>query len=105
MYINHVFKSIPKVKVYNSIPELIDALGTKKVDVIFVTKYTSDYWTNANQGDYKLIGDSFDIGGGYGIMTLTQNQSIMVSMNAVIRAMMDDGFYSKIFQRYFGAFR
>ena len=105
MYIKHMFKQTPKIKMYYTISELLEALEDKEVDVIFVNRYASNYWNNANKGLYKFIGDAADLGNGYGIMSTTQNQSLMSSINATIVAMMDDGTYDRIFQRYFATFQ
>lgn len=105
MYIKHMFKQPPTIKTYYTISELLEALNDKEVDVIFVNRYASNYWSNTNKGLYKFIGNAAYLGNGYGIMSTIQYQGIMSSINATIVAMMDDGTYDKIYQRYFANFQ
>lgn len=105
MYIKHMFKQTPTIKTYYTISELLEALNNKEVDVIFVNRYATNYWFNTNKGVYKYVGEAAYLGNGYGIMSTTQNQTIMSSINSTIVAMMDDGTYDKIYQRYFANFQ
>ena len=104
MYIKHLFKSLTRIKGYYTMSELLEALKNKEVDVIFANTYASNYWATSNKEMFKFIGDKADIGNGYGIMSIAQNQLIMASINAAIEAIMDEGTYDKIFQRYFANF-
>jgi ABC-type amino acid transport substrate-binding protein len=105
MYIKHMFKETPKIKSYFTMSELLAALEEQEVDIIFANRYATNYWNNANQGLYKFIGDAGFMGNGYGIMSTNDYRSIMASINTTIMAMMDDGSYDKIYQRYFASFQ
>ena len=105
MYIKHMFPRPPKIVTYYTISELLEALEDKDINVMFVNKYAADYWKNANQNLYKFIGEPNYLGNGYGIMSLTQYGPIISSMNGAIVAMMNDGTYAKIYQRYFTSFQ
>lgn len=105
MYIKHIFKDVPKIQTYNTISELLAALESEEVDVIFVNRYATNYWYNTNPNLYKLIGDAAYLGNGYGIMSTNAYRTIVSSMNTTIVAMMDDGTYDKIYQRYFASFQ
>lgn len=105
MYIKHMFKDTPKIKSYYTISELLAALEEKEVDVVFINRYATNYWSSTNQGLYKLIGDAAYMGNGYGIMSTNEYRPIMASINSSIMAMMDDGTYDKIYQRYFATFQ
>ena len=105
MYIKHIFIEPPKIKTYYTISELLAALEEKEVDVIFTNKYATNYWYNTNQGLYKFIGEPAYLGSGYGIMATTQYEPVIATMNSAIQAMMDDGTYDKLYQRYFANFQ
>ncbi len=105
MYIKHIFKEQPKIKPYYTVSELLAALDAGSVDVIFTNRYATNYWYNANQGLYKFIGEPAYLGNGYAIMSTTQYLSVMEFINKAIKAMMDDGTYDKIYQRYFSNFQ
>lgn len=105
MYIKHMFPKPPKIATYYTISELLEALEDHEVDVMFINRYAANYWNNANQNLYKFIGEPAYLGNGYGIMSITQNSPIMSSINGVITAMMNDGTYAKIYQRYFANFQ
>jgi len=105
MYIKHMFPEPPKIKSYYTVSELLAALEEREVDVIFTNKYATNYWYSANHGLYKFIGEPAYLGNGYGIMSTTQYESVISSINKAIKAMMDDGTYDKIYQRYFSSFQ
>jgi arginine transport system substrate-binding protein len=105
MYIKHIFSEPPKIKSYYTVSELLAALEEREVDVIFTNKYATNYWYSANYGLYKFIGEQAYLGNGYGIMATTQYESVISSINTAIKAMMDDGTYDKIYQRYFSSFQ
>lgn len=105
MYIKHIFIEPPKIKPYYTISELLAALEEEEVDIIFTNKYATNYWYNTNQGLYKFIGEPAYLGSGYGIMATVQHESVIAKMNLAIQAMMEDGTYDKLYQRYFANFQ
>lgn len=86
---------------YPYIPDLLEALSQKKVDVILLDKDAAQYWYANNSMQYKLIGPPIPFGGGYGIMTKLGNDVLIKGINAALLQMESDGTYLKIYTRYF----
>ncbi len=59
------------ISTLQQVPELLDALNQKKIDVAITNSATAKYWCSNNSNIYKLIGSSIPIGTGYGIMANT----------------------------------
>ena len=86
---------------YPFVPNLLEALSNKKVDVILMDKDSAQYWYANNSNLYKLVGPPIPFGGGYGIMARKGSDDLILKINAAILQMESDGTYLKIYTRYF----
>ncbi len=105
MYIKKLFNQPLTIKSYLTMSELLAALNDNDIDVIFANQFGVNYWFNANKDMYKFIGESIEIGNGYGIMSTPKYQKLMLSINDCIQQIMADGTYDMIYQRYFTQFQ
>ncbi|HAT8178950.1 TPA: transporter substrate-binding domain-containing protein [Legionella pneumophila] len=87
--------------------ELVNALTTKKIDVILINYQAARYIVNnlnpTEDNHLKLIGDKIPIGSGYGIIALKNQSALIDKINDILLEMEKDGSYLQIYNEYFGA--
>lgn len=90
-----------KINVYYQMPEVFNALSTKKVDAIIINSVTANYLYANNSNQYKLIGQPIPLGLGFGIMARRGEDDLIASVNKALQDMEADGTYLKIYNEYF----
>lgn len=86
---------------YPALPELLEALSDKKVDLLLVDAFYGDYWITTPQSPFKVVGDKILLGSGYGIMTTAKNAALIKDINRALLSIQADGTYAEIYSRYF----
>ena len=86
---------------FNNDSELVDALLKNQVQAILMDEPISLYWLANFPNDLKLIGDSFPVGKGLGIMTLPKNKHIIHIINKALYKLKKDGSIKALDKAYF----
>lgn len=82
-------------------PELLSALKTKEVDVIYLNPSIAKYIINNAASKFKFVGNKILMGSGYA-MIANKNQALLIKkINFALLEMESEGSYIKIFKKYF----
>lgn len=104
-FVHHLEKTYGndiKIIPYPNISDMIFALSEGKVDAIIMDKETTNFWIGNNDEMFKMVGESFPLGLGIGIMARKDNNALMARVNQSLMSMQADGSYLKIYRAYFG---
>ncbi|MDP3704486.1 MAG: transporter substrate-binding domain-containing protein [Legionellaceae bacterium] len=103
-FVKKMYSGFVTIKEYSTIPDLLAALNSGEIDVLFSNYWALEYWYYNHITLYQLIGDPIAIGNGYGLLTTEKHKDLIAQINEIISNMMNDGTYKKIYDQYFGHF-
>lgn len=86
---------------FDYIPELMNALDHRNVDVVLMDEASAKHWLNTHTNQYKLIGIKIPVGTGYGIIATKKQQPLMDKVDRALLNMEADGTYLNIYNHNF----
>jgi len=92
--------SVVRVMRYDSQQSAWDALLNGQVDAVLSDQLIGYYWVK-EQADYAFVGSPIDIGDKVGIAFRKQDIELRKQVNRALEAILEDGTYAKINQKYF----
>lgn len=97
------YRDVAKIKQYTELPELLQALAEKEVDIVFIHEQVAKFWCAGEElkGQFKLIGDKVSLGSGYGIITAPKRQELINRINQALIQLEADGTYIRLYEDYF----
>ena len=94
------FSGKVQLKTYEHVNDMIYALKHKQVEAIVLEYPRAIYWVSAMKS-FRLLGERFPVGEGYGIAAKLGRDDLIKKINQALESMEDDGTYLQIYQRYF----
>jgi ABC-type amino acid transport substrate-binding protein len=95
------YTPLNNIKEYTQLPAMLDALSTHQVDALLINSSFAKYLMN-NVERLKPIGQPVDLGMGYGMIALKQNEALISRINKALLQIESDGTYTTIYNKYFG---
>ncbi|KGP62463.1 ABC transporter substrate-binding protein [Legionella norrlandica] len=99
-FVTAYFNNDIQLKFYETAEEILNALDKQEVNAIITNTEQVNYWAD-NISNYKLIGNSFPIDAGYGIMAQLGQEELIEKINQALIDMENDGTYLKIYNLSF----
>jgi ABC-type amino acid transport substrate-binding protein len=90
-----------KIKEFDSVADLLEALSDEEIDVICINDAAANYWVVNSNNSYKEVGPSMVVGDGYSIMARRGNHALVDQINKALLDMSSDGTTLQIYSRYF----
>jgi len=103
IFVKKQFNNNVQVKTYRHTIDIIDALNKQAVSAIVISAGQAMYWAANSNTAFKLLGERYLVGEGYGIVAKLGRDDIMNQINTALLAMEADGTYLKIYQLSFGS--
>lgn len=98
---NSSYAANNQIIAYNNVTDLITGLTNHKIDLIVLNSSIAASFMNNSLYSIKTIGPEFELGEGYGIITLQDNEALIKDINKAIINMQTDGTYLAIFRKYY----
>ncbi|HHF7347797.1 TPA: transporter substrate-binding domain-containing protein [Legionella feeleii] len=97
------YREVAKIKQYTELPELLQALAEKEVDVVLIHEQVAKFWCAGEElkAQFKLIGEKISLGSGYGIIAPHGRQALIDRINQALIQLETDGTYVKLYKDYF----
>ncbi len=95
------FGNTVQLQTFRTSAQMFDALSAQKVDAIITNPPQAIYWMSNDSGVYRLLGEVYPIGEGYGIMTQLGRDDLIAQINNVLNDMEKDGTYLSIYNSFF----
>lgn len=95
------FGSEIQIVSYDFHNQMLQALNNDDIDALLLDKATADYWEANSDNIYRLLGNKFSCGFGYGILTAKGNDTLVSEINTTLLDMQADGSYLRIYSTYF----
>lgn len=100
-YLTTNYNNAFKVKEYDNMEELIDALNNREIIAAFFNEGIAHYWVLNGGNQFKTLDRPVAIGLGIGIMAAPTNQALMDRVNAQIQRLTQDGSVKALYDIYF----
>ncbi len=94
----------PKLNIFESEDNLIEALSAGDVDVALMDAPTARYWENHSADKLKVIGPQFPFGFGYGIAVNKNNLILLQALNKKIHEFQQSHAFKDAYKMYFEEF-
>lgn len=94
------FKGDIKIKTYEHVNQMIDALQKNNVEAVLLEYHRAIYWLSNTQG-FKLLGRPFQSGEGYGIAAKLGRTDLIQQVNEALMHIEKDGTYLRLYKTYF----
>ena len=93
-----------KIKFYDDIASLFEALKQKEIDVIMIQNSAATFWIHnfSKTSEVKAIGQPFALGYGYVMLAPCKNEKLIKAINEGLLIIEGNGLYLKIYEQYFG---
>lgn len=96
-----IFPNNIKTVDYPEVDILIDGLNNTTNDIVLMDAASAKSYYANNSSKYKLVGGPIPVGYGYGIMANRDQAKLVGQVNQVLRNMIIDGSYLRIYKHYF----
>jgi ABC-type amino acid transport substrate-binding protein len=96
-----IFSNYIKSVDYPEVDVLVDGLNNKASDIVLIDAVSAKSYFANNSSKYKLVGAPIPVGYGYGIMANRDQAKLVGQVNQVLRHMIIDGSYLRIYKHYF----
>jgi ABC-type amino acid transport substrate-binding protein len=98
-FISEKYGSQFKIKLFSSLPKLIEALNESKVSAIFIDNNEANYWI---LNEFKKLGKPMKVADGIGIIALEKNADLIAKINIQLKKIENDQEYINLYHTYIG---
>lgn len=101
-FISEKYRNQFKIKLFRSLPKLIEALNESKVSAIFIDDNEANYWVLNSDSKFKNLGKPIKVADGIGIIALEKNADLIAKINIQLKKIENNQEYINLYHTYIG---
>ncbi|KTD10983.1 arginine-binding periplasmic protein [Legionella gratiana] len=101
-YLQTRFQNRLKIKKYDSVDALINALENGSLSAAFVHESYANYWNNNGLANIRVLGRPRSVGDGVAIVAMPEEQDLVEKINKELQGIENNGIYLNLYRTYFG---
>lgn len=99
-YLQATFPRLFNILQFKDIDTMLTALSDDDIQAGFMHSTAVNYWITNSKGIFSALGSPMDLGAGYTIMAMPDNQKLIDQINKQIQLIIADGEFARIYNTY-----